>query len=307
MSKHSWSLPCLALAVFGFTASAALDAQDALNPAANASAIEREIQATADSFIAAFKKRDAAAVAGHWALDGVYINEDGQRFEGRKSIESEYEKLFEIISDKVQLRIEIDSVRSINPHTVIEEGRVALTPQPPGAVRVMSRYTAVHVKQDDSWLLADVRDTRVELPPETGQLEDLEWLVGTWSATKENAHVEVKCRWVENNHFLARAHTASESGKVTSSGLELVGIDPFSGRITSWSFNNDGSHAVGVWSPHESGWIIESVGAMRDGTPSIATYLLSRKDGETLLWKSGNRTVGDTQLPDTAEVTLTRK
>jgi uncharacterized protein (TIGR02246 family) len=293
--------------VFGFITGAAVDAQDALNPAANASAIEKEIQATADSFVAAFKKRDASAIAGHWAANGVYIDEDGQRFEGRKDIQSEYEQLFENISEEVQLSIEIDSVRSINPHTVIEEGRVALTPQPPGSVRVMSQYTAVHVKQAEGWLLADVRDMRVELPPETGQLGDLEWLVGTWSATKENAHVEVKCRWVENDHFLARSHTASESGKVTSGGLELIGVDPFTGRITSWSFNNDGSYAVGIWSPHESGWIIESVGAMKDGTPSSATYLLSRKDGETLLWKSGNRTVDDTELPDTAEVTLTRK
>ncbi len=305
MLKHSWPLAGLAIILLGGSASAADDAHDA--PQSPASAIEMEIQATADSFVAAFKERDAAAIARHWAPAGVYINEHGQRFEGRQAIQSEYEKLFANISEAAQLRVEIDSVRSINSQSAIEEGRVALTPQSPGAVRVMSRYTAVHVKQNDSWLLADVRDTRVELPPDTGQLKDLEWLVGTWSATKEKAQVEVKVRWIENDHFLARAHTASESGKVTSGGLEIIGVDPFTGRITSWSFNNDGSHAMGIWSPHESGWMIESVGATQDGTPSTATYLLSRKDGATLLWKSGNRMVGNTQLPDTAEVTLTRK
>lgn len=307
MLKHFWHLAGLAIFLFGVVVGAAADAQDASQPSASASAIEKEIQATADSFVAAFKKRDAAAIANHWAPDGVYIDEDGQRFKGRKAVQSEYEKLFEIVSEQVQLRIEIDSVRSINPQIAIEEGRVALTPQSPGSVRVMSRYTAVHVKQNGDWLLADVRDTRVELPPETGQLKDLEWLVGTWTATNEKAQVEVKCRWVENDHFLVRSHTASESGKATSGGLEIIGVDPFTGRITSWSFNNDGSHAVGIWSPHETGWITESVGAMTDGTPSTATYMLSRKDGDTLLWKSGNRTVGDTQLPDTDEVTLSRK
>ncbi len=272
-------------------ASAADDAKDTPRP--SVSAIEKEIQATADSFVAAFKTRDAAALAGHWAPGGVYINEDGQRFEGRETIQSEYEKLFAEIPEGVQLRVEIDSVRSINPQTVIEEGRVALTPQSPGAVRVMSRYTAVHAKHNDGWLLADVRDTRVELPPETGVLKDLEWLVGTWSATNENARVEVKVRWIENDHFLARSHTAVESGKVTSGGLEIIGVDPFTGRITSWTFNNDGSHARGIWSPHENGWVVESVGAMTDGTPATATYLLSRKDGATLLWnKPGGENPG---------------
>jgi hypothetical protein len=182
-----------------------------------------------------------------------------------------------------------------------------MTPQPAGITRVMSRYTAVHARQDGKWLMAHVRDTRVEVPPDFGQLEDLDWLVGTWTAADEKTQVEVKGRWIENRHFLARSHQVTESGKVTSTGLQIVGLDPSTGQITSWSFTGDGGHAVGRWAPHDDGWIVESVGTMNDGTPTIATDVLQRKDKDTLLWTSGDRFAGDAPLPDTQTVTLKRK
>jgi uncharacterized protein (TIGR02246 family) len=269
-------------------------------------AAENEIRASAQAFMAAFNKGDATGVAALWTADAVYVNEDGDRFEGRKSIQREYETLFKNNPD-VRLQVEIDSIRLINDVTAIEEGRAALSPQPPGAVRVMSRYTAVHVKQDGRWLMAEERDTRVELPPDTGQLQDLDWLVGSWVAASKDVQVEVNCRWIQDQQFLSRTHAVTDSGKAASGGLEIIGRDPSTGRITSWSFTNDGGHAVGIWAPHANGWMVESVGVMKDGTPTSATYILSRKDNETLLWKSGNRIMGGTLLPDGDEVTLKRK
>jgi uncharacterized protein (TIGR02246 family) len=256
--------------------------------------------------MAAFNKGDAAGVAALWTADAVYVNEDGDRFEGRKSIQQEYEALFKNNPD-VRLQMEIDSIRLLNDVTAIEEGRAALSPQPPGAVRIMSRYTAVHVKQDGRWLMAEERDTRVELPPDSGHLEDLDWLVGSWSAASKDVQVEVNCRWIQGQQFLSRTHAVTDSGEAVSGGLEIIGRDPSTGRITSWSFTSDGGHAVGIWAPHGNGWTVETVGVMRDGTPTSATYILSRKDNETLLWKSGGRMMGDALLPDGDEVTLKRK
>lgn len=203
--------------------------------------------------------------------------------------------------------LEIDSVRLINSDTAIEEGRAAVVPQPPGETRVMSQYTAVHVRKDGKWLTANVRDTRVELPPDPGQLEDLEWLVGTWTAGTKTDHVVTKCRWIENNHFLARSYAVTKTGKEISTGLQIIGVDPSTGQITSWSFGSDGGHAVGLWVPHENGWSVNSSGAMKDGTVTSATHTLSRKDKDTLLWKSRDRALGDVLLPDAPEVALSRR
>jgi uncharacterized protein (TIGR02246 family) len=275
--------------------------------AADADKIDKEIRASSDAFVAAFQKRDAAAIAAQWTADGVYIDEEGQRYAGRETIQGEYETLFKDCPDDLAMRIEIDSIRVINAHTAIEDGRSALLPQSPGDTRVMSRYTAVHVNQDGHWLTAEVRDSLVELPPDAGDLQDLGWLVGTWGSTKNDASVEIRCRWVENNRFLLRTDAVTEAGKATVGGLEVIGVDPSTQRITSWHFTNDGGHAVGVWTPMEGSWAVESLGVMEDGTETAATYILSRADDDTLVWRSANRTLGDATLPDMPEVALKRK
>jgi uncharacterized protein (TIGR02246 family) len=275
--------------------------------AADADKIDKKIRASSDAFVAAFQKRDAAAIAAQWTADGVYIDEEGQRYAGRETIQGEYETLFKDCPDDLAMRIEIDSIRVINAHTAIEDGRSALLPQSPGDTRVMSRYTAVHVNQDGHWLTAEVRDSLVELPPDAGDLQDLGWLVGTWGSTKNDASVEIRCRWVENNRFLLRTDAVTEAGKATVGGLEVIGVDPSTQRITSWHFTNDGGHAVGVWTPMEGSWAVESLGVMEDGTETAATYILSRADDDTLVWRSANRTLGDATLPDMPEVALKRK
>ncbi len=300
--KQFTSMSLIAICLIGASRAAADPPSAAERQAADTS-----IRASAESFAESFRKRDAAAIAAHWLPDGVYTNEDGERFEGRKALQSEYETLFKNITDDVELKLEIDSIRLVSSDTAIEEGRAALTPQPTGDFRVMSRYTAVHVKQGDEWFMADVRDTRVELPPDAGQVEDLEWLVGTWTGgTKEN-HVISRCRWIENQHFLARSYSVTEGGKETSTGLQIIGLDPSTGRITSWTFASDGGHAVGIWSPHQTGWVIQSSGAVQDGTETGAVQILSRQDQDTLTWKSVDRTLGDDLLPDLPEVTLKRR
>ncbi len=267
---------------------------------------ETAIRNAARGFTEAFDRGDAAAVAAHFTAKGVYIDEEGQRFEGRQAIEKEYETLFAVTSD-LRMQLEIDTIRLVNATTAVEEGRVALTPQPTGSDRVMSVYSAVHTLQNGKWLMANVRDTRVELPPDHGQLADLGWLVGTWVAENKDTRVEVKGRWVENNHYLARTHTVTESGKVTSTGLEMIGVDARTGQIHSWSFTNDGGHAVGYWAPHDKGWIVESVGLTSDATETTATDTLSRAGEDTLTWKSTDRFVGEATLPDTETVTMKRQ
>ena len=270
------------------------------------SAAEAAIRENAEKFAEAFDRADAKALAAHFTADGVYVNEDGERMLGRDSIQKEYETLFSITSG-LKMHIDIDSIQLINPTTVVEEGRVALTPQPVGEFRVVSAYTAVHTLQDGKWLMANVRDTRVELAPDLGQLADLDWLVGFWTTKDKDTLVEVKSRWIENKKFLARSHMVTESGKVTSGGLEVIGLDPSTGLITSWNFNSDGSRAVGVWAPHDNGWIVESAGVLSDGTETGAVNRLSRKEDGALLWESVGRFVGDQTLPDMPSVTMKRK
>ena len=135
----------------------------------------------------------------------------------------------------------------------IEEGHSALEPAPAGAAGV-NQYTAVHVKLDGKWLMASVRDTRIDAPPAVSCAADLEWLVGTWVAEEHGIKSESICRWVADGRFLERSYTTTQVDGTKSSGVQLVGWDPEGGHVQSWNFSPDGGHAVGAWIPQPGGW-----------------------------------------------------
>src|SRR5947209_16755802 len=62
-------------------------------PAAGKDAHEQDIAAikkAMQSFLAAFEKGDAKAVAAHWTPEGEYIADDGAKYQGRKELEEAY-------------------------------------------------------------------------------------------------------------------------------------------------------------------------------------------------------------------------
>jgi hypothetical protein len=75
----------------------------------------------------------------------------------------------------------IDSLRMLSDVTAIEDGRTTVDPPFAGAP-AFGKYTAVHVNVNGNWLMATVRDSRIEIPSNFGSLADLDWLIGTWTA-----------------------------------------------------------------------------------------------------------------------------
>ena len=55
---------------------------------------ESAIRATIDSYVAAYNRGDAKAVAAHWSESGEWISPAGQRFQGKQAIEKEMQSLF---------------------------------------------------------------------------------------------------------------------------------------------------------------------------------------------------------------------
>lgn len=266
---------------------------------------EAEIRQAAADFATAFDRGDAKAVAAHWTEDGDYVNENGQRFQGRGAIEQEYATFF-AVQPGVKIHLSVDSIRLLNADTAIEDGRATIGPLPQGPP-AHSRYTAVHVKRDGRWLMSTVRDSRVELTSNHHQLADLEFLIGTWQAENNGSHVEATCRWMANKNFIERTHTVREAGQAVASSMQIIGWDPLQQRVVSWTFASDGGHAVGAWTPHGTGWSVETVGVLRDGTYSAAVNILSHVDENAVSWKSVDRTKGGFRLPDMEEIVLKRR
>ena len=194
--------------------------------------------------------------------DGTLVDSGGETFSGRPAIEAAYAEFFRE-RPGAKIEVTIDSVRMLGSDAAIEEGHASVSfPSCEGSGS--ARYTAVHVKQDGQWLMAMVHETPATAS--SSQLADLDWMVGSWSAEERGATSNVTCQSLANKTFLERKYMVTAADRTTTSGVQLIGLDPRTGGIVSWGFNSDGGRTIGTWMPHPNGWAIESVGLSADGS-----------------------------------------
>jgi uncharacterized protein (TIGR02246 family) len=263
------------------------------------------IRAGSQTFVAAFNKQDAKAVAALWTEDGQYSDDAGRVFAGRAAIGTAYAEFF-AQNPGAQLRVVVDSLRLLSPDAAIEAGRAMVALRPDGTPGISS-YTAVHVKVDGKWLMATVRDAPGSASSAGQNAADLEWLVGTWVAEEHGVRTESVCSWVAGKSFLERKHTTTRPDGTTASGVQLIGWNPQAGHVQSWSFTSDGGHAIGIWMPIEGGWQAKVDGTTGDGTPTTAVNVLRRLDDNAYAWQSVRRFLGESALPDTEEIVIKRR
>lgn len=274
--------------------------------AAEPSAEEKAVRQTAQAFTDAFNKGDAKAVAALWATDGDY-SVGSNTVKGRDEILKLYEEFFKAHPGS-KMTVEVGSVRAVAPNVLVEEGTSAVSDSPNGPPTA-SGYTAIHVKQKDgAWLMASVRES--EMPTRLKQdLQELDWLVGDWTAEGDAAKVHVTYEWIANKNFLrgeTKVH-AKEGAEETIGGTQIIGRDPLTGQIVSWFFNADGGHGFGAWTKFGNRWAVQSQGTTADGVPSTAVNVHYNAGDNVMSWHSVNRTLGDQPIPDTKEIVFERK
>jgi uncharacterized protein (TIGR02246 family) len=267
---------------------------------------ESAIRATADAFIKAFNAGDAKAVAALWTPNGTVADDDGNVYRGRKSIEDQYAALFKA-HPTARMEVAIKSIDFPTPTTAIEDGVAQVLTRdnsPPSA----SHYTAVHVQEEGKWLMASVHESADPVSSNYAQLEGLGWIVGDWQAQGKGGTSHHKIRWIANKSFIQRDYSVHRDGMLASSGTQILGWDPRSHQIVSWSFDSSGGYGTGVWTPAADGWLIESRGMTADGVPTSSKdhLICIPGDKNVVGWRSTDRQLGNTKLPDTGELVLDR-
>lgn len=274
-------------------------------PPKTQSPAELAVRKAASDFDQAFNSGNAEKVAGLWAVDAEYIDEDGQRYLGRDVIKKEYANFFSA-NPHAKISSVTDSVRVIDDTTAVEDGRAMIQP-PPAGTPGSSRYTALYVLHEGNWLLSSVHDMRVASPSNYHRLDDFEWLIGTWQAGEGDVRIETTCRWLKNKSFVERTYQVIKAGLPATSGTQIIGWDPEQQQLCSWNFSSDSGYAKEVWKPLANGWWTQSSGVLGDGTKTTAVKVFQRVDDDTLSLKSTNRTAGGVRLPDLKEVILRRR
>jgi uncharacterized protein (TIGR02246 family) len=266
---------------------------------------EKAVRATAEEFTAAFNRGDAKAIAALWTPDCEYIEESGRETRGRDAIEKEYAELFRA-KPGVQMETSVSSVKVLGPAVALEEGTTILK-SPKGKFISRGYYNAVHVNENGKWLMASVREHASPSAAVRPKLGDLAWLIGDWTTDQESKKAELTFKWIVDKKFIELAYKVQDKKGTPRSGVQIIGQDPSSGEVVSWSFFANGGSGQGRWTPFQKGWIIDSSGSMPDGRPTVSTYQISRPDENTLGWKSVNRRIAGKKLKETEAVVLKRK
>jgi uncharacterized protein (TIGR02246 family) len=266
---------------------------------------ETAVRTSLGSYVAAYNRGDAQAVAAHWSESGEWTSPSGQRFQGRTAIEKELQSIF---AENKGVKVEVidPTVRLVSPEKAIAEGTVRVTR--PGALPSEAAYMAVEVKKDGQWKLDSVRETKVaDAPAASSPLQELAWLVGRWLDQGPGATMEANVTWTKNKTFLSYAFKVSVPGMDDLEGTQVIGWDPAAGKIRSWMFDSDGGFGEGTWSKKGNCWMVKFSQVLPDGRKASATNIYTLVDANTFTWKSIGRKLGEEFLPNIEEVKIVRK
>jgi uncharacterized protein (TIGR02246 family) len=266
---------------------------------------KKAILGAIESYVKAYNRGDAKAVAAHWGESSEWISPSGERFQGREAIEKEMADMF---AKNKGVRIEVlhPSIRIVSSDVAMEEGTVRVMRS--GETPDDSTYLAIHLKKDGQWKLDSVHETSVSDAPATSpQLQDLAWLVGEWGDQGPDAAVSAKVTWTKNKTFLSYSFRASGPGMDDLEGTQVIGWDPATGTIRSWMFDSDGGFGEGAWSKKGDSWIVKFNQVLPDGRKASATNIYTLINANTFTWKSIGRKAGEDFLPNVEEVKIVRK
>ncbi len=236
---------------------------------------ETAIRQALASYVESFNKQDLEAVAALWAPKGTHTDrETGDRTEGREAIRADIAVVFEE-RPTTRLTARLDRFRLIRPDVAQVEGQttVSSADQSP----VFSTFSGIMIKEDGRWLLDSIDEMPLPQPTTPYEaLRELEWLVGRWVDDSDEARVETSIRWSPNRTFLIRSFVAESNQGLTQLGTQIIGWDPRSQEIRSWTFNSDGSFGDATWSKNGQDWLIKSSQTLADGQAASGTFVLSQ-------------------------------
>jgi uncharacterized protein (TIGR02246 family) len=279
-------------------------AEEPAQPSPDEVAIRKAIA----SYVDAFNRGDAAAVANHFSETGTYIDPiSGEREIGREAITKALTERF-ALGNKPKLSVKIDSVRLLDGSVAIEEGTATVVGKktPPED----STYVAIHVKKDGKWQLDSVRETLLPEPvtDESNPLDELAWMVGQWTnKSSSDASVETVCDWTMNGAFITRTFRVAVEGQPVMAGTQIIAWDPANKRIRSWVFDTDGSFGEGNWTHEENRWTIRTTNTLASGRKATGIQIITKVDDNSFTFESIGRQVDGELLPNVEPITIVRQ
>lgn len=144
--------------------------------------------------------------------------------------------------------------------------------------------------------------TSDQLIPESADsnvtLERLQWLVGNWADDTDDGRVEFQFELVGDGGFLKNAFSFSnQDGTVALNGVQIIGKDPDTQSLRSWTFDSQGGRGEAGWTYVDGRWLSRSSFTLVDGSTASAINVYTKIDEDSFEWKSVSREVNGELQP----------
>ena len=166
---------------------------------------------------------------------------------------------------------------------------------------VVSRCSFLYVREDGKWLIAIAR----EWPGDGLEIRDLEWLIGTWEAKRNETTVTTKYEWTAKKTFIRCRFSITQDGRTTS-GMQMIGKMPSTGELHTWTFEDDGGIGDSDITRDGKKWMFAARGLTADGRVITSTNIMTPIDADTFTWQAVERALDGESLADQPPVKVTR-
>ncbi|MEZ6143362.1 MAG: SgcJ/EcaC family oxidoreductase [Zavarzinella sp.] len=265
--------------------------------------VEAGIKAITAEYVKAFNAGDAKAAAELFTKDGEYVGVDDLTLQGREKIAESLEKYLKN-HPKAVIEIKIESVRVLSRGLANAQGLISFK-MPEDEVASESRYSALHVLENGKWLAASISEWATD-PAIDVTTRNLDWLVGEWTSSGEDADLKIVYAWDKNKVFITGKYTlTSKDGNEIGSGTQVLGTNP-TGGIRSWMFDSSGTTNDGLWVRDENRWVCESTGLLPDGSEVYAISVIVPIGKDAFTWQTTDREIDGVAVEALPPVKVTR-
>lgn len=234
----------------------------------------QEVRDAAAAYVKALETGDRDSLLAAWTTNGDYVDAAGHSYKGRNFVAENFRH--EAQPRPGELRVTVDHLRLVAPKVAIEDG-TAQHLQSSRESPVVSRYTAVWVKEDDRWLLDSLRESSLPSKPHNARFSELKWLLGDCvGMTDDESQVLTSGAMSSDGNFLLREFIVTHPDRTTTTVSQRIGWDALANGFRSWTFGADGDYSEGVWKHLGNVWIVYTTGVTADGKQTAATNIYSQ-------------------------------
>ena len=112
--------------------------------------------------------------------------------------------------------------------------------------------------------------------------------------------------WTDKKAQIRNHFSVKQAGRVISSGTQTIAVDPQTGQLRSWMFDDQGGHGQSLWFRDQNRWVLDSMSVLGDGREASSTNVISRLGEDEFIWRSTNRAIVNNGVPDTQPIKVSR-